>query len=82
MAIPPDQNRLAGTTMPQIYSSKESEQFRLSQHADVRFPRLYRHLADEAQMCYLFRRLLRHIRAKDHWQIPLQAKELSKTLVM
>ena len=70
---------MAGTTMPQVYNSKELGNLGLSVCYDVRFPELYRHLADKGADVVFIPAAFTAYTGKDHWQILLQARAIENT---
>jgi predicted amidohydrolase len=69
----------AGTQLPVVYSSTELGNLGLSICYDVRFPELYRHLADKGADVMFIPAAFTAYTGKDHWQILLQARALENT---
>lgn len=70
---------LAGLRMPPVYPSKELGSLGLSVCYDVRFPELYRHLAQMGAEVLFVPAAFTAYTGKDHWQILLQARAIENT---
>lgn len=70
---------MAGTEMPQVYSSGELGTLGLSVCYDVRFPELYRHLAHKGADVLFVPATFTAYTGKDHWQVLLQARAIENT---
>jgi deaminated glutathione amidase len=73
------QTVLAGIQLPMVYPSKELGHLGLSVCYDVRFPELYRHLAQMGAEVLLIPAAFTAYTGKDHWQILLQARAIENT---
>lgn len=72
-------NVLAGTQLPPIYPSKDFGNLGLSVCYDVRFPELYRHLAQMGAEVLFVPAAFTAYTGKDHWQVLLQARAIENT---
>lgn len=70
---------LAGAQLPPIYPSKELGQLGLSVCYDVRFPELYRYLAQMGADVLFIPAAFTAYTGKDHWQVLLQARAIENT---
>lgn len=70
---------MAGTQLPQVYSSKELGNLGLSICYDIRFPELYRHLAYKGADILFVPAAFTAYTGKDHWQVLLQARAIENT---
>ena len=70
---------LAGQHLPPVYSSKELGNLGLSVCYDVRFPELYRHLAQMGAEVLIIPAAFTAFTGKDHWQVLLQARAIENT---
>ncbi len=70
---------LAGMQLPPVYPSKELGHLGLSVCYDVRFPELYRHLAQMGAEVLFVPAAFTAYTGKDHWQILLQARAIENT---
>lgn len=70
---------MAGTSLPQVYPSKELGNLGLSVCYDVRFPELYRHLAHKGADILFVPAAFTAYTGKDHWQVLLQARAIENT---
>jgi predicted amidohydrolase len=70
---------LAGLRMPPVYPSKELGHLGLSVCYDVRFPELYRHLAQMGAEVLFVPAAFTAYTGKDHWQVLLQARAIENT---
>lgn len=70
---------LAGVQLPPVYPSKEFGNLGLSVCYDVRFPELYRHLAQMGAEVLFIPAAFTAYTGKDHWQILLQARAIENT---
>ncbi|NJO78178.1 MAG: carbon-nitrogen hydrolase family protein [Cyanobacteria bacterium RM1_2_2] len=70
---------LAGLQLPPIYPSKELGHLGLSVCYDVRFPELYRHLAQMGAEVLFVPAAFTAYTGKDHWQVLLQARAIENT---
>lgn len=70
---------MAGTEMPQVYSSEELGTLGLSVCYDVRFPELYRYLAHKGADVLFVPATFTAYTGKDHWQVLLQARAIENT---
>jgi predicted amidohydrolase len=73
------QTVLAGLRMPPVYPSKELGNLGLSVCYDVRFPELYRHLAQMGAEVLFVPAAFTAYTGKDHWQVLLQARAIENT---
>jgi predicted amidohydrolase len=70
---------MAGIRLPEIYSSKELGAIGISVCYDVRFPELYRHLAQQGADILFVPAAFTAYTGKDHWQVLLQARAIENT---
>ncbi|MBW4469855.1 MAG: carbon-nitrogen hydrolase family protein [Stenomitos rutilans HA7619-LM2] len=70
---------LAGVRLPPVYPSKELGNLGLSVCYDVRFPELYRHLAQMGAEVLFVPAAFTAFTGKDHWQVLLQARAIENT---
>jgi deaminated glutathione amidase len=70
---------LAGTHLPPVHPSKEFGNLGLSVCYDVRFPELYRHLAQMGAEVLIIPAAFTAYTGKDHWQVLLQARAIENT---
>lgn len=70
---------LAGLRMPPVYPFKELGNIGLSVCYDVRFPELYRHLAQMGAEILFVPAAFTAYTGKDHWQVLLQARAIENT---
>ena len=70
---------MAGTQLPQVYSSTELGTLGISVCYDIRFPELYRHLADKGADILFVPAAFTAYTGKDHWQVLLQARAIENT---
>jgi predicted amidohydrolase len=70
---------LAGQNLPPVYSSEKLGNLGLSVCYDVRFPELYRHLADKGAEVLIIPATFTAFTGKDHWQVLLQARAIENT---
>lgn len=70
---------LAGMRLPPIYPSKDLGNLGLSVCYDVRFPELYRHLAQMGAEVLFVPAAFTAYTGKDHWQVLLQARAIENT---
>lgn len=70
---------LAGSRVPPIYPSKELGNLGLSVCYDVRFPELYRQMAQLGAEVLFVPAAFTAYTGKDHWQILLQARAIENT---
>jgi predicted amidohydrolase len=70
---------LAGLKLPPVYPSKELGNLGLSVCYDVRFPELYRHLAQMGAEVLFVPAAFTAYTGKDHWQVLLQARAIENT---
>jgi deaminated glutathione amidase len=70
---------LAGVKLPGVYPSKELGHLGLSVCYDVRFPELYRHLAQMGAEVLFVPAAFTAFTGKDHWQVLLQARAIENT---
>jgi len=70
---------MAGTQLPQVYSSEQLGNLGLSVCYDVRFPELYRHLAYKGADILFVPAAFTAYTGKDHWQVLLQARAIENT---
>ncbi|BAY08138.1 carbon-nitrogen hydrolase family protein [Calothrix sp. NIES-2098] len=70
---------MAGTQLPPVYFSEKLGNLGLSICYDVRFPELYRHLADKGADVIFVPAAFTAFTGKDHWQTLLQARAIENT---
>lgn len=70
---------LAGTQVPHVYHSKSLGGLGLSVCYDVRFPELYRSLAQAGATVLFVPAAFTAFTGKDHWQVLLQARAIENT---
>jgi deaminated glutathione amidase len=70
---------LAGLQLPPVYPSKDLGHLGLSVCYDVRFPELYRHLAQMGAEVLFIPAAFTAYTGKDHWQVLLQARAIENT---
>ncbi|MEH2072254.1 MAG: carbon-nitrogen hydrolase family protein [Nostoc sp.] len=70
---------VAGTQLPPVYLSEKFGNLGLSICYDVRFPELYRHLADKGADVLFVPAAFTAFTGKDHWQVLLQARAIENT---
>jgi predicted amidohydrolase len=70
---------VAGLHLPPVYPSKEYGHLGLSVCYDVRFPELYRHLAQMGAEVLFVPAAFTAYTGKDHWQVLLQARAIENT---
>lgn len=70
---------MAGLRLPPVYPSKHLGSLGLSVCYDVRFPELYRHLAQMGADILFVPAAFTAYTGKDHWQILLQARAIENT---
>lgn len=70
---------MAGTQLPPVYPSEQLGVVGLSVCYDVRFPELYRHLADKGADLLFVPAAFTAYTGKDHWQVLLQARAIENT---
>ncbi|AKG21763.1 carbon-nitrogen hydrolase family protein [Calothrix sp. 336/3] len=70
---------MAGQELPSIYHSQTLGNIGLSVCYDVRFPELYRHLADKGVDVIFVPAAFTAFTGKDHWQVLLQARAIENT---
>lgn len=70
---------LAGNQLPNVYLSKDLGGIGLSVCYDVRFPELYRGLAQAGAMVLFVPAAFTAFTGKDHWQVLLQARAIENT---
>jgi deaminated glutathione amidase len=70
---------LAGVRLPSIHPSKDFGNLGLSVCYDVRFPELYRHLAQMGAEVLFVPAAFTAYTGKDHWQVLLQARAIENT---
>lgn len=68
-----------GSQLPTVYQSEQLGNLGLSVCYDVRFPELYRHLADKGADIIFVPAAFTAYTGKDHWQILLQARAIENT---
>ncbi len=73
------QTVLAGLRLPPVHPSKELGNLGLSVCYDVRFPELYRHLAQMGAEVLFIPAAFTAYTGKDHWQVLLQARAIENT---
>ena len=70
---------MAGKDLPSIYSSPKFGNIGLSICYDVRFPELYRHLAEKGADVMFVPAAFTAFTGKDHWQVLIQARAIENT---
>ncbi|MBD2663847.1 nitrilase/cyanide hydratase and apolipoprotein N-acyltransferase [Richelia sinica FACHB-800] len=70
---------MAGKELPSIYPSSDLGNIGVSICYDVRFPELYRHLADKGCDVVFIPAAFTAFTGKDHWQVLLQARAIENT---
>ncbi|MFN3360232.1 MAG: carbon-nitrogen hydrolase family protein [Pseudanabaenaceae cyanobacterium] len=70
---------LAGKELPPVYRSETLGNLGLSVCYDVRFPELYRHLAQQGAQIFFVPAAFTAFTGKDHWQVLLQARAIENT---
>jgi deaminated glutathione amidase len=70
---------VAGMRVPPVHPSKEFGNLGLSVCYDVRFPELYRHLAQMGAEILFVPAAFTAYTGKDHWQVLLQARAIENT---
>lgn len=70
---------VAGLQLPPVHPSKELGHLGLSVCYDVRFPELYRHLAQMGAEVLFVPAAFTAYTGKDHWQVLLQARAIENT---
>ncbi len=70
---------LAGQVLPPVYRSETLGKLGLSVCYDVRFPELYRHLANKGAEVLIVPAAFTAFTGKDHWQVLLQARAIENT---
>ena len=70
---------VSGQRLPGVYPSKHLGHIGLSVCYDVRFPELYRHLAQMGAEVLVVPAAFTAFTGKDHWQILLQARAIENT---
>ncbi|MBW4688986.1 MAG: carbon-nitrogen hydrolase family protein [Komarekiella atlantica HA4396-MV6] len=70
---------VAGKQLPPVYFSETLGNLGLSVCYDVRFPELYRHLADKGADVVFIPAAFTAFTGKDHWQVLLQARAIENT---
>jgi len=73
------QTVLAGQQLPPVYPSKSLGNLGLSVCYAVRFPELYRHLAQMGAEILIIPAAFTAFTGKDHWQVLLQARAIENT---
>ncbi len=68
-----------GQTLPKIYNSEAFGRLGLSVCYDVRFPELYRHLAQQGAEVLLVPAAFTAYTGKDHWEVLLRARAIENT---
>lgn len=69
----------AGQQYPGVYASEDLGRLGFSICYDVRFPELYRHLADQSAEVIFVPAAFTAFTGKDHWQVLLQARAIENT---
>lgn len=69
----------AGSTAPPVYHSERLGNLGLSVCYDVRFPELYRYLADKGANVLFVPAAFTAYTGKDHWQVLIQARAIENT---
>ena len=70
---------VSGKRLPNIYASKTLGHLGISVCYDVRFPELYRHLAQMGAEVLIVPAAFTAFTGKDHWQVLLQARAIENT---
>lgn len=70
---------MAGKQLPPVHFSETLGNIGLSICYDVRFPELYRHLADKGADVIFIPAAFTAFTGKDHWQVLLQARAIENT---
>jgi predicted amidohydrolase len=70
---------MAGKELPPVHFSEQLGNIGLSICYDVRFPELYRHLADTGADVVFVPAAFTAFTGKDHWQVLLQARAIENT---
>jgi deaminated glutathione amidase len=70
---------VAGSEPPQVYRSDKLGNLGLSVCYDVRFPELYRYLAEQGANVLFVPAAFTAYTGKDHWQVLLQARAIENT---
>jgi len=70
---------MPGIQLPPVYHSETLGNLGLSVCYDVRFPELYRHLADKGADILFVPAAFTAYTGKDHWQVLLQARAIENT---
>ena len=70
---------MAGTKLPNIYTSEKFGNLGISICYDVRFPELYRHLSRQGANVLFIPAAFTAYTGKDHWQVLLQARAIENT---
>ncbi|MFM2060949.1 MAG: hypothetical protein RLZZ507_619 [Cyanobacteriota bacterium] len=70
---------MAGKVLPPVHFSEKLGNIGLSICYDVRFPELYRHLADKGADVVFVPAAFTAFTGKDHWQVLLQARAIENT---
>jgi predicted amidohydrolase len=70
---------MAGKELPPVHFSEQLGNIGLSICYDVRFPELYRHLADKGADVVFVPAAFTAFTGKDHWQVLLQARAIENT---
>ncbi|MBD2626791.1 carbon-nitrogen hydrolase family protein [Trichormus variabilis] len=70
---------MAGKALPPVHFSDDLGNLGLSICYDVRFPELYRHLADKGADVVFVPAAFTAFTGKDHWQVLLQARAIENT---
>lgn len=73
------QTVMAGQTLPPVYGSETLGGLGLSICYDVRFPELYRHLAQNGATVLFVPAAFTAFTGKDHWQVLLQSRAIENT---
>ncbi len=70
---------VSGKRLPHVYASKTLGHLGVSVCYDVRFPELYRHLAQMGAEVMIVPAAFTAFTGKDHWQVLLQARAIENT---
>ena len=70
---------MAGKELPDVYFSQKLGRIGLSVCYDVRFPELYRHMANKGADVMFVPAAFTAFTGKDHWQVLLQARAIENT---